>query len=193
MWQYLGYASIHPQSNAMFSLQKWFFQPISRDLRRELYSRQRGDGVPKRKSRKEALQKKLLQAKELQAKEGNKENQKAAPTQPVETKSIVVVKKIVKSWIKNQSHIDLFSYHNLVTIFVICQHSSVILISVEFWSSPCSVLFVYDTYLQYCLWRENILFSGFRHGWASQRGIRRKRRKEREEGGLLGHYLPGYL
>ena len=86
-----------------------------------------------------------------------------------------------------------FSYHNLVTIFVICQHSSVILISVEFWSSPCSVLFVYDTYLQYCLWRENILFSGFRHGWASQRGIRRKRRKEREEGGLLGHYLPGYL
>merc|ERR1712029_1228838 len=45
-------------------------KPISRDLRRELYSRQRGDGVPKRKSRKEALQKKLLQAKELQAKEG---------------------------------------------------------------------------------------------------------------------------
>jgi len=72
-------------------------KPISRDLRRELYSRQRGDGVPKRKSRKEALQKKLLQAKELQAKEGNKENQKAAPTQPVETKSGVVVKKIVKS------------------------------------------------------------------------------------------------
>ena len=53
--------------------------------------------MPKRKSRKEALQKKLLQAKELQAKEGNKENQKAAPTQPVDTKSSVVVKKIVKS------------------------------------------------------------------------------------------------
>ena len=93
----LGYASIALRTNIMFSLQKLFAQPISRDLRRELYSRQRGDGVPKRKSRKEALQKKLLQAKELQAKEGNKENQKAAPTQPVDTKSSVVVKKIVKS------------------------------------------------------------------------------------------------
>merc|ERR1719447_574130 len=38
-------------------------KPISRDLRRELYSRQRGDGVPKRKSRKEALQKKVAPGK----------------------------------------------------------------------------------------------------------------------------------
>jgi len=53
-------------------------KPISRDLRRELYSRMRGDGVPKRKSRKEAKESK--DAKE--AKEGNKENQKATPPHP---------------------------------------------------------------------------------------------------------------
>ena len=65
------------------------FQPISRDLRRELYSRRRGDGVPKRKSRKEAKEVK-------EAKEGNKENQnKATPPQP-ESKSNVSVKKAGK-------------------------------------------------------------------------------------------------
>ena len=62
-------------------------QPISRDLRRELYSRRRGDGVPKRKSRKEAKEIK-------EAKEGNKENQKATPPQP-ESKP-TAVKKAVK-------------------------------------------------------------------------------------------------
>ena len=62
-------------------------QPISRDLRRELYSRRRGDGVPKRKSRKEAKE-----AKEMkEAKEGNKENQNATPPQP-ESKSNAVKK-----------------------------------------------------------------------------------------------------
>ena len=66
-------------------------QPISRDLRRELYSRRRGDGVPKRKSRKEA--KEMKEAKE--AKEGNKENQKATPP-PTESKSNVAVKKAGK-------------------------------------------------------------------------------------------------
>jgi len=64
-------------------------KPISRDLRRELYSRRRGDGVPKRKSRKEAKEVK-------EAKEGNKENQnKATPPQP-ESKSNVTVKKAGK-------------------------------------------------------------------------------------------------
>ena len=63
-------------------------QPISRDLRRELYSRRRGDGVPKRKSRKEAKEMK-------EAKEGNKENQKATPP-PQESKSNVPVKKAGK-------------------------------------------------------------------------------------------------
>ena len=53
----------------------FFAQPISRDLRRELYSRRIGDGVPKRKSRKEAN-------KENKAnKEGDKENQKATSAQ----------------------------------------------------------------------------------------------------------------
>jgi len=66
-------------------------KPISRDLRRELYSRMRGDGVPKRKSRKEAKESK--EAKE--AKEGNKENQKATPPQP-ESK-LNAVKNAVKS------------------------------------------------------------------------------------------------
>ena len=65
-------------------------QPISRDLRRELYSRRRGDGVPKRKSRKEA--KEMKEMKEMkEAKEGNKENQKATPPQP-ESKSNAVKK-----------------------------------------------------------------------------------------------------
>ena len=62
-------------------------QPISRDLRRELYSRRRGDGVPKRKSRKEAKEMKEMK----EAKEGNKENQKATPPQP-ESKSNAVKK-----------------------------------------------------------------------------------------------------
>jgi len=65
-------------------------KPISRDLRRELYSRMRGDGVPKRKSRKEA--KEIKEAKE--AKEGNKENQKATPPQP-ESKLNAVKKAVI--------------------------------------------------------------------------------------------------
>jgi len=65
-------------------------KPISRDLRRELYSRMRGDGVPKRKSRKEAKESKDAKA----AKEGNKENQKATPPQP-ESKLNAVKKAVI--------------------------------------------------------------------------------------------------